>query len=50
MESRECGSIAAEKTDRVYLSHMLQLTLLASETIEAILDVRQSFAAASPQL
>ena len=41
----ETGSItelaAGEKIDRSYLCRMLPLTLLAPETVEAILDGRQ---------
>jgi hypothetical protein len=33
---------AAEKLDRSFVSHVLQLTLLAPELVEAILDGRQS--------
>jgi hypothetical protein len=33
---------AAEKLDRSFVSHLLQLTLLAPDIVEAILDGRQS--------
>ena len=46
LESGECGSItelaAAEKIDRSYLCRVLRLTLLAPETVEAIMDGRQA--------
>ena len=45
LESGECASItelaAAEKIDRSFLCRVLRLTLLAPETIEAIMDGRQ---------
>ncbi len=52
--SGECGSItelaAAEKIDRSYLCRVLRLTLLAPETVEAILDGRQAVAVTLPGL
>jgi len=46
LETGGCGSItelaAAEKIDRSYLCRVLRLTLLAPETVEAILDGRQA--------
>ena len=41
---------AAEKLDRGYLGRLLQLTLLAPDIVEAILDGRQQDGAALPKL
>ena len=45
LESGECGSITelaeAENINRSYVCRVLRLTLLAPETVEAILDGRQ---------
>jgi hypothetical protein len=54
LESGHYGSLAelakAEKIDRSYLGKMLQLTLLAPDIVEAILDAQQARSLALPAL
>ena len=54
LESGECASItelaAAEKIDRSYLCRVLRLTLLAPETVEAIMEGRQPEGATLPAM
>jgi hypothetical protein len=54
LESGRCASLgelaAGEKLDRGYLGRILQLTLLAPDLVEAMLDGRQPVAMSLPQL